>query len=224
MAQSTWGITLAGWQALRHWNWLISRPPLADWRTADWFKNGCRGCFVGACLRAPSQTLVFFMYGLRQMVPTPLLLNPFHSRLPAAGPGDCPTCSTPVPPAVTTREEEYSDMEWTRSTLSSEDFLSHQSLSIGPISPAQTSPFAAGPAFEGRRFLQFNCDGIQHCQVERQNFLHRHRVLPACVQGTELGVNSSLKEFTDYGTIRCNRPNECGAGLNCYSHPPFRSL
>ena len=49
MAQSTWGITLAGWQALRLWNWLISLTPLADWLTADWLKNGCHGCFVGAC-------------------------------------------------------------------------------------------------------------------------------------------------------------------------------
>ena len=32
-------------------SWLTSLTPLADWRAADWLKNGCRGCFVGACGR-----------------------------------------------------------------------------------------------------------------------------------------------------------------------------
>ena len=39
--------------ALRHFSWLVSLTPLqaSTWlpRMADWLKNGCRGCFVGAC-------------------------------------------------------------------------------------------------------------------------------------------------------------------------------
>ena len=53
MAQSIQGITLAGWPTLRHFSWLVSLTPLqaSTWlpRMADWLKNGCRGCFVGAC-------------------------------------------------------------------------------------------------------------------------------------------------------------------------------
>ena len=41
--------------ALRHFSWLVSLTPLqaSTWlpRMADWLKNGCRGCFVGACGR-----------------------------------------------------------------------------------------------------------------------------------------------------------------------------
>ena len=41
--------------ALRHFSWLVSLMPLqaSTWlpRMADWLKNGCRGCFVGACAR-----------------------------------------------------------------------------------------------------------------------------------------------------------------------------
>ena len=47
--KSTWGITLAGWPALRHCNWLISLTPLVDWRTTDWLKNGFGGWFMGVC-------------------------------------------------------------------------------------------------------------------------------------------------------------------------------
>ena len=39
--------------ALRHFSWLVSLTPLqaSTWlpRMAGWLKNGCRGCFVGAC-------------------------------------------------------------------------------------------------------------------------------------------------------------------------------
>ena len=104
----------------------------------------------------------------------------------------CPTCATPVPPATPTREPESSDLERTRSTLSSGDSLSHQSLYIGPSSPsAQTSTAVPGPALERGRFLQ---------------------VLVTCVQETKLGVNSSLKEFTDYATVRRDRPTGSGGG------------
>ena len=41
--------------ALRHFSWLVSLTPLqaSTWlpHMADWLKNGCRGCFVGACHR-----------------------------------------------------------------------------------------------------------------------------------------------------------------------------
>ena len=46
---------LTALQALRHFSWLVSLTPLqaSTWlpRMADWLKNGCRGCFVGACVR-----------------------------------------------------------------------------------------------------------------------------------------------------------------------------
>ena len=42
--------------ALRHFSWLVSLTQLqaSTWlpRMADWLKNGCRGCFVGACVPA----------------------------------------------------------------------------------------------------------------------------------------------------------------------------
>ena len=42
--------------ALRHFSWMVSLTPLqaSTWlpRMADWLKNGCRGCFVGACCPA----------------------------------------------------------------------------------------------------------------------------------------------------------------------------
>ena len=70
-------------------------------------------------------------------------------------PWSCPTCSTPVPPAAPIREPESSDLERTRSTLSSEDSLSQRFLSIGPSSTAQTSTAAAapGPTLEKGRLL-----------------------------------------------------------------------
>ena len=45
----------------------------------------------------------------------------------------------------------------------------------------------------------------QHCHTELQNFLHHLQVLVTCVQETKLVVNSTLKEFTDYATIRRDR-------------------
>ena len=79
------------------------------------------------------------------------------------------------------------------------------SLSIRPSSQAQTSTIASGPASEWGRFLQFNCNGIQHCHTELQVFLHVHQVLVACVQETKVGVNSTLKDLTGYATIRRDR-------------------
>ena len=63
------------------------------------------------------------------------------------------------------------------------------------------------PAFDGGRFLQFNCNGI-----------HRHQVFVACVQETKHGVNSPLKEFTGYA------PNRRQWTHIHYSCPPFRHL
>ena len=57
--------------ALRHFSWLVSLTPLqaSTWlpRMADWLKNGCRGCFVGACCpaaRAPTPG-IWLLGGLR---------------------------------------------------------------------------------------------------------------------------------------------------------------
>ena len=121
---------------------------------------------------------------------------------------------TPVPPVTPTREPESSDLERTYmfDPLVRGLPLS-QVLSIGPSSPpAQTSTAVPGPALERGRFLQFNCNGILHCHAELQDFLHCHQVLVACVQETKLGVNSSLKEFTDYATVRRDRPTGGGGG------------
>ena len=54
----------------------------------------------------------------------------------------------------------------------------------------------------GGRFLQFNCNGVQHCHAQLQEVLHCHQVLVAYVQETILSMNSTLKEFTGYATIR----------------------
>ena len=132
----------------------------------------------------------------------------------------CPTCSTPVPPAAHTRRPVSSDLERTRSTLSSRDSLSQRSLSIGPSSPAQTSTAALGPALERGRFLQFNCNGILHCHAELQDFLHRHQVLVACVQETKLGVNSS------HWLCHCQArsPDRRWRWRTCHSRPPLHPL
>ena len=63
-------------------------------------------------------------------------------------PWSCPTCSTPVPPAAPTTEQESSDLERTRLTLtlSFGDSLSHRSLSIRSSPPALTSTAAPGHA------------------------------------------------------------------------------
>ena len=41
------------------------------------------------------------------------------------------------------------------------------------------------------RFLQFNCNSIQHCHTELKNFLHRQGVLVTCKQETKLCMNCS---------------------------------
>ena len=91
------------------------------------------------------------------------------------------------------------------------DSLSHRSLSIIPSSPpAQTSTAVPRNALERGRLLQFNCNGIVNCHAVLQDFLHRHQVLVACIQETKFGVNSSLKEFTDYATVRRDHPTGGG--------------
>jgi len=86
----------------------------------------------------------------------------------------CPTCSTPVSPARSTREPESSDLEGTLSTLSSSgswrsavDRLSRQGEDSEENTrlpgtsiltpPMMTNPPVAGSTLEGGRFLQFNC-------------------------------------------------------------------
>ena len=44
-----------------------------------------------------------------------------------------------------------------------------------PTPPAWMSTDASGPDLERGRFWQFNCNGIQHCHAELQDFLHRHQ-------------------------------------------------
>ena len=126
----------------------------------------------------------------------------------------CPTCSTLVPPAVPTREAESLDVEQTCSTLSSGDSISQKSVSFGPRFPSQMlSSSAPGPGLEGGRFLHFNCNGIQHCHTEHQDFLHPHQPFVVCVQDTKLCVYSSLKEFTYYATIMQDRQYGGRGGL-----------
>ena len=145
------------------------------------------------------------------------------ARLPAASPVELPHMLHPSPTCAPTRERDSSDLERTRSILLCRD--SHLSLSIGLRSPsAQTSTAVPGPSLERGRFLQFNCNSILQCHTKLQDFLHRHQVLVACVQETKLGVNSSLKEFTDYATVRRGRPTGVGGGLVALVHHsiPYR--
>ena len=65
----------------------------------------------------------------------------------------------------------------------------------------------SGTCLRGGRFLQFNCNVIQHC---RTSFIIT-MVLVACLQETKLSVNSFLKTFIDYATIRRNCPVGGGA-------------
>ena len=82
---------------------------------------------------------------------------------------------------------------------------------LHPSGPTSTA--TARPAIEGGSFLQLNCNGIQHCYAELQDFLGRHQVLVACAQKNRLGVNSTLKEFIENATIRRDSPHEGGSGL-----------
>ena len=139
----------------------------------------------------------------------------------------CPTCFNPVPLAAPTWEAESSDMERTQTTLSSGGSPVQRSLSIRPSSPAQTSITAPGPTSEGGRFLQLNCNGIQHCRAELQDFLHRHQVFVPRLQETKLGVNSNPKVFTGYANIRRDRlTGGSGGGLVTPVHHsvPYRVL
>ena len=52
---------------------------------------------------------------------------------------------------------------------------------------------------------------------------HYHQVLVACLQEIKLDVNSSLKEFIDYDTIRGNRPYGDGGGLATFIHQSIPS-
>ena len=79
--------------------------------------------------------------------------------------------------------------------------------------------FCSRTCLRGGRFLQFNCNGIQHCQIELQDFLHHHQFVGRLCARDQLCVNSSLKEFTDYSTIRRDRPY-----INCYNRPSLRPL
>ena len=159
---------------------------------------------------------VAFLFMVQTMVPPPLRRNPFHGKLPVADPVELPNMFHPSPTCSTHQRDGYGADTF--------DLFFQRSLSTGPHSPAHTSTSTPGPALEGGRFLQFNCNGIQHCHAELQDFLHRDQVLVACVQETKLGVNSSLKEFTDYATIRRDRPGGCGGGLATLVHHsvPFR--
>ena len=133
------------------------------------------------------------------MLPQPLLWNSLPSRLPAAGPVELPHLLHPSPTCnahqgawvLRLGANTFDPLVW--------------GLSLAPVPfhrtqlpPTQTSNAVKGPALERGRFLQFNCNGILHCHAELQDFLLRHQVLVVWVQETKLGVNSSLKEFTDY--------------------------
>ena len=123
----------------------------------------------------------------------------------------------PVPPAAPTREPESFDLDQTRSTLTSGDFLSQRSLSIRPSSPAQTSTVAPGSALKRGRFLQFNCTGILYCHAEQLDFLYSHHSSGA---GRLRARDQTRRELLSQGdhrichiaTVRCDRPTGGGGG------------
>ena len=90
MAVQPYAISV-GWSALRHFSWLVSLTPLqaSTWlpRMTDWLKNGCRGCFLGACDQDSRRSVVL---GSSSIVP---VLIPVEFALPFLQVAGCSTTS-----------------------------------------------------------------------------------------------------------------------------------
>ena len=89
-----------------------------------------------------------------------------------------------------------------------------QPFRLETFSPS--SPFPSDPTLLVRRVLpQQNqpLQGIQQSDPKMHDFLTCNRALVACVHETKLGVEFSLKEFTDNAITRCDCPHEGGGGL-----------
>ena len=76
----------------------------------------------------------------------------------------------------------------------------------------------ATPSPEGGRFLQFSCNGAQHCHTELQYFLHPSRCWRL---KTELGANPHPKDHTDPATVRRDPRTEADVDeFLCSTSPP----
>ena len=141
------------------------------------------------------------MHGVRPVVL--LRWNSFHSRLLTIGPVEQPhmlycslTCSTHQKSRVLGHgTNPFSSLFlW---FLPLKAVLLHWTLLSCP-----DKHNGSRTCFEGGRSLQFNCNGIQLCHNELQDFLDNHHVFVDCVQETKLSMNSTLKEFTGYAILR----------------------
>ena len=61
-------------------------------------------------------------------------------------------------------------------------------------------------------FLQFNCNGVQHCRAELAHFLQTRGILVACLQESKLSEVSTFTDFPNYQTLRRDRPGDRGGG------------
>ena len=66
--------------------------------------------------------------------------------------------------------------------------------------------------------LQFNTNGLISSFNELASFLHKHKILIACIQETKLSKSSILKPFPNYSTIRKDRPSGQGGGIAFLIH------
>ena len=129
-------------------------------------------------------------------------------------PWSCPYCNDPVPPSTPSRSPESSDMENTRSLVSSSSgtFFSATSGSWrsglsgttqSPQGQDNASNSATGVDLGGGNILQFNCNGISHCHAELQDFLHKNHVQVASLQETKLVTRQSYETEPPEGVVSC---------------------
>ena len=64
----------------------------------------------------------------------------------------------------------------------------------------------------GGAFLQFNCNGVMSCRSELADFLQDKNIQVACLQESKLSSASPYSDFTNYTTVRKDRPGDRGGG------------
>ena len=92
-----------------------------------------------------------------------------------------------------------------------------------PPTPAIPQPLPSPittKASDGDPFtiLQFNANGIGNKQVELCEFLERHKVKVAVIQGSKLTLNSQTPNIQKFTTVRKDRHRGQGGGLLILIH------
>ena len=71
----------------------------------------------------------------------------------------------------------------------------------------------------GGAFLQFNCNGVQHCRTELASFMCSRNIQVACLQESKLSTYSPYSDFPNYYSHRRDRSDgREGGGLLSLIH------